>query len=179
MADLHIFAQYRDQIAALKEQLRARNEQFDLITAREAHFPASWQLAGNERRILGALARKGAASSEALMTAMYYDVREADWPEYPESVLSVTMCRLRRKMSARGIEIFTLPGAGYALESTAAWRLRQILNGNDDPLASSHGKPGQKRTRQSAITPDQPGLFCFEDDLCPEEMQTERKKMMG
>lgn len=71
-------------------------------------------LTESQRRLVGALlARRGwILSRSALLVAMCFDRREADWPE-PKTV-DVQICKLRRKLD--GITIRTVQGCGYVID---------------------------------------------------------------
>jgi len=64
-------------------------------------------LTESQRRLVGAL-----LSRSALLVAMCFDRREADWPE-PKTV-DVQICKLRRKLD--GITIRTVQGCGYVID---------------------------------------------------------------
>lgn len=75
--------------------------------------------------MLGVLYKRGRASREAFMAALYRDLAK-DEPD--EGVVAVLVHRVRRKMAARGIEIpANRGGSGYEMSRANRERLRQLL----------------------------------------------------
>ncbi len=150
---------YQIEMARLREQLERAQEEilfkdnilYDIAEA-EQSFPSDWHLYDYDRRILGALTRKGVCRHEQLITAIYWDKDEDDWPENYSSVMTITLSRLRKKMEIQGIVIPKFAGGQIAMGHDDLVRLRAILRyGVDLKGLKSRKRPVQADTRQMSL----------------------------
>lgn len=104
-----------EQIKLLQEE----NRRLRAALAPQVVFPRAWALFHAEQMILSALVeREGVVSRVALMTAA---ASESDL----DDVLTVHVCRLRKKLKPLGVRIITHRGVGYELTSKS----REIIKG--------------------------------------------------
>jgi two-component system cell cycle response regulator CtrA len=106
------------------ENARLREQAAYLQDALTCGFlaPLEWGLTPQENRFLGALVGRVLATREMIMAALYHD-RGAD--EAAAKIIDVLACKLRRKLKPHAIEIQTVWGRGYRLDTATRTRLKQ------------------------------------------------------
>ncbi|MCK7611988.1 helix-turn-helix domain-containing protein [Roseibium sediminicola] len=92
----------RDQVAYLEAQLMDQ----------DVHFPGTWRLSPNEKRILRHLIKRPLVTRESAMAVLYHE-RGGNEPDL--NILRVYIRSLRRALSPMGIEILTHHGEGYSI----------------------------------------------------------------
>jgi DNA-binding response OmpR family regulator len=100
-----------EALARENERLRDRLTVFEESVGVTLSAPRVLQLSRIKERIFCALYRRGFASRDAIMAAMY----GANAYEKDPKILDVSVCQLRKKCRPRGIEIKSVYGRGYEM----------------------------------------------------------------
>lgn len=107
----------RDELDAARAELEAARGQ----TPGGWRAPVAWGLSRSEEQVVSELVQRPQALLESLHDALYWDKRG----EAPHAkIISVFVCKLRKKLSPWGVEIQTLWGRGYALDANTRAQLR-------------------------------------------------------
>lgn len=98
------------------EYLEEENRQLrDALRCTEAaRFPAKWGLAPADKRVLTSLI--GAPGGFRTKEAMFAAARRWESTKPDHHLLTVVICRLRKKLKPFGITIHTVTGEGYKLD---------------------------------------------------------------
>lgn len=112
--------QLRDEVDMLRERLR----QLERVIGVPATVPKSLGLRPLEAKVLSHLIRVPEATKESMMLALYSD--NANNPPAPE-VVAVVVCRLRKLLKPRGMDIETLWGRGYKLPNATKRQLTWMM----------------------------------------------------
>lgn len=119
----------RDRINTLEienDELRERVEELEgILFATDWHAPVEFGLTNSEAAILAALISRERCSKDFLLMAT---ARPGEEKDAEIKIVDVFVCKLRRKIAPFGIQIITLWGQGYTLDTTTRERLR---NWND------------------------------------------------
>lgn len=129
-----------DRVQVLEAENDALRERiFQLEEAMGFHWepPVEFHLTGSEGAILGCLMAKPVATKEMIYTALY-GMRIDDPPE--QKIIDVLICKIRPKLRPWKIEIETVWGRGYSLNTDAKQRIRAMVEARDgrqqaDPTA--------------------------------------------
>lgn len=106
-----------EQIKLLQEE----NRRLRAALAPQVVFPRAWALFLAEQHILSALLeREGVVTRAALMTAASSESDEDD-------VITVHVCRLRKKLQPLGVRIITHRGHGYELTPKSRDIIRKAI----------------------------------------------------
>lgn len=108
------------EIDRLREQVRA------LEAALGAEFEPSvvLGLTPHEARLIGVLVKRGQATKDQLMHALYALRMDGDEPEI--KIVDVYVCKVRKKLAPYGITIGTIWGQGYSMSSESRARVCQL-----------------------------------------------------
>ena len=99
----------REEIAMLRERIR----QLEMLLQPEGVVvPPEWQLSPTEAMIYRFLLTREMASKRQIMDVIYLG-RPGDAPNV--KIVDVYICKLRKKLKGRGVEIVTHWGAGYGI----------------------------------------------------------------
>jgi two-component system cell cycle response regulator CtrA len=82
------------------------------------------KLTYSERMLLGLLMRRHRATKDQMMTMLYADRPDE---EPCSKILDVMICKMRKKLSPRGVEIRTIRGAGYELTPTSREKIKALM----------------------------------------------------
>ena len=134
----------QEQAVRLRDQLEEAHEQIRQL--RETVRPSNvtryrgLDLTRTEQAALQILVTaQGACSNERLFQGLYGSRCEASQPT--SRIISVFICRLRRKLRPHGIEIDTLRGVGLFIRPQSKERLRALAL---DSHEMSHDEPGER-----------------------------------
>lgn len=123
-------------LEAENDALRERIWQLEELMGYHWSAPTEFHLTGKEEAILGCLMAKPLATKEMLYHTLY-----ALHEEPPEQkIIDVFICKLRPKLRPWKIEIETVWGRGYSLNTDAKQRIRAMVEARDgrqqaDPTA--------------------------------------------
>lgn len=99
------------------EMLRERIRQLEEALAPSSVFiPVEYRLTGREACVFAHLVSRDVATKESIMLALYSG-RPDEEPEI--KIVDVFVCKMRKKLSAYGVNIRTIWGQGYSLENRA------------------------------------------------------------
>jgi two-component system cell cycle response regulator CtrA len=105
------------RIAELEEENEELREKVGAflgkVAAETAAFPVSWGLSPTEARILGVLMIREWATRDQLFVA----IKAGGRPSYLLQVISVHICRLRKKLAPLGARIDVRWGYGYEISA--------------------------------------------------------------
>ena len=106
------------------ENARLREQAAYLQDALTCGFvaPPEWRLTPQENRFLGALVARPLATRELIMAALYHQ-RGVDEAEM--KIIDVFACKVRKKLKPHDIEIHTVWGRGYRLDTATRTRLKR------------------------------------------------------
>lgn len=140
---------YLEEIARLRERveyLEAENHQLKLALREEVPPIPGIELTASERTVLGALLARDPASKDAVYNALYFD-RIDDPPA--EKITDVLVCKLRKKLTRKGIEVETVWGTGWRLTPEMKARVRALIDGK--PMPSAVPATEQNRVEPEAV----------------------------
>lgn len=116
---------------ALKDQVEVLKRPYGVPIA----YPREWRLTRHESLILDILTARAMATYEMVMTYAYSD--KVDQPE--PKIVSVFVCKLRKKLGQFGIQINTVWGVGYELEPASRARLIEFQRSVEKFTAGTAG----------------------------------------
>lgn len=112
----------RGKVADLQAELQDMRSQL----APSIAFPQAWKLDPTERRIVGSLyaSPNGFRAKDILR-----EVMSRDWREREDNLLSVRICKLRKKLRAAntGIQIKTIHCGGYEMPKESREIVRRAV----------------------------------------------------
>lgn len=143
MGGLHHYEAPRrdgDRMTSAMAALRAENDELretvrqlreELAPARD--FPPAWKLSPQSKTALSCImaASPRAATLQRLHSAVYV---QGDAPDWSANVITIAVCRLRRRLRAAGlaVEIKNIHGVGYVISAEDRDRLLAAM-GADAP----------------------------------------------
>lgn len=109
--------QLRERVEDLEYDLKELHGQ---VNGAKLFFPIEWALTARETDVLRYLVVNTVGEKKAIHRAMY--PREWDAPDL--KIMDVFICKLRRKVRPFGVEIDTVWGIGWSLNSGLREKLR-------------------------------------------------------
>lgn len=124
-------ALFPDALMRANKQLREEN---DLLKEQVAYLqsllvaddplPAEWNLSPSEERLFRVLLSREVATRDVVIAAVYWG---KDEPETAAKCIDVNVSRMRKKLSAFGVEVKTIWGRGYCLPSDVRQQYRRSI----------------------------------------------------
>jgi two-component system cell cycle response regulator CtrA len=117
-----------DATVSLRERLDTaveENRQLRELLEPETQLPPGLGLTATEARIVALLLRRAphVVSKERIHAVLYFGEEDSPDPK----IIDVLVCKIRSKLSARGVEIETVWGQGFRLGREAVGRLRALV----------------------------------------------------
>lgn len=106
------------------EFLRDRVEQLEEALGINIDLPNELGLTPLETRIVGALVKREIVNRDVLFAVLYSDRLEHHQPD-PKTI-DVHMCKLRKKLKAKKVRIYSRYGVGYYIDETAKATLKNL-----------------------------------------------------
>ena len=123
------------------ERLRDRIRELEEILGLDVELPNQLGFTPVENKIVGLLIKRPVVSKEVLYTALYGDRLECEQPDI--KIFDVYICKLRKKLKAMNIQIYSRYTVGYYIDDEAKATL-QSLN-RVKPILDRDCTPGRRR----------------------------------
>jgi len=104
--------------------LRAQIVQLECALGADQTAPAVFQFSGSEARVFGVLMRRGVATRDMIMLALYGGRPDSD---VGVDIIMVFICHIRAKVKRFGIEIDTVKRYGYRLTPEMKAKVRGLM----------------------------------------------------
>jgi DNA-binding response OmpR family regulator len=106
------------------ERLRDRVEELEGLLGLHLNLPNELGLTPLELKYIGFLMRKEIANQDMILTAVYGGLPECDQPNL--KTIEVHICKIRKKLRAKGLSIKSRYNVGYYLEDSAKEALKKF-----------------------------------------------------
>lgn len=111
-------------LATENELLRARVEQLECALGTDQIAPAAFHLSHSETRVFGVLMKRGIATRDMIMLALYGGRPDSD---VGVDIIMVFICHIRAKVKRFGIEIDTVKRYGYRMTPEMKAKVRGLM----------------------------------------------------
>ncbi len=116
------------QVEELQTIIQRQQDEIDQL--KDLHFEPvlnireTVKLTKMESRLLGFLMKRDLASKDAIMTALYFDRHDSEWPDV--KILDILIMKTRQKLKDHDITIETVWGQGWRISSENKQKIRDL-----------------------------------------------------
>jgi two-component system, cell cycle response regulator CtrA len=116
-----------------------RIDELEELLGLQVHLPNMFGLTPLEVKIVGLLTKRNIVSRDIIYSALYGSLPDCDQPD-PKTI-EVHICKVRRKLSAYGLEIKNRYSVGYYIEDDVRSALKDLTKFNSSFIPPLEGLP--------------------------------------